>query len=205
MKRPRLAAILCCLGAALSALLPCAVLWWGESLVEKPFPLPAIAYPLPENPAAEGKSPDLEQTIRLLEKGSRGIVTTMDAAEVDAFILMDGLREEIGDLQNRGVLPAGAVYFFQSAVLTRWSLPEGSQANLWEFTILTEGETALLRYHPDSGRILSLERTLSEEAPPSLLAEAREGYGGYLADRSVPGSAQVRAEGRTLSLSILPP
>lgn len=206
MRKSHFVVACCCLGVVLSALLPCGVLLWGESLAGRPFSLPAITYRSPVKPVTEKPSSGLEQILFVLEKGARRPVTTMEigTTEMDAFALVDALREEITELQNRNVLPNAVGYFPQSAVLARWSLPEGEQADLWEFTIFMEGETILLRYHSDSGRVLSVERALREEMPSSLPEKVREGWSSYLEISVLPGSPQVRVEGNTLFFSISP-
>lgn len=199
MRKPRLLAVCCCLGVALSALLPCAVLWWGESLPGKTFSLPAITYRLQEESSTEPS--DLRQVLVLLAEGEQEIASTMDPAEIDAFSLIDGMREEISLLQSQGVLPAGSYSFPHPAVQLSYSLPKNGAASLWEFTASFGEETVLLRFHPPSGRILALDRILPGEIPPSLLVKVREGYNDYLAEYDLPGTAQIRVEGNKLFIS----
>ena len=206
MKRARLLPVFCCLGAALSALLPWGVLRWGEGLTERPFSLPEIAYASPEKPALEGSTDDMEQILHLLERGTRKLVTTLeiDAVGMDASALLSDLRQETEELQSRGIL-SGGVYHTRSAVLARWSASEGKQTDLWEFTLSAEGETALLRYHADSGRVLFVQRTLGTELPPALPEEILQGWKDYLADSALPGLPRLRVEENTVFLSVSPP
>lgn len=205
MKKDRFLISLCCLGAALSALLPWGVLRWGESLIGHPFFLPEITYTSPEISVVGEAAADMEQILHLLEKGTRKLVTTMevDAVGMDASALLADLQQEIEELQGREILSDG-VYHTQSAVLARWSASEGKQTDLWEFTLSTEGETALLRYHADSGRVLFVQRTLGAEMPPTLPEEALEGWSGYLTDSALPGLPRVRVAENTIFLSISP-
>lgn len=205
MRRDRLLPIFCCLGAILSALLPWGVLRWGEGLTEHPFALPEIAYTSPERPAVGETAADMEQILHLLERGTRKLVTTMEvnAVGMDASALLADLQEGVQELQSRKILSDG-VYHTQSAVLARWSASEGKQTDLWEFTLSTEGETVLLRYHADSGRVLFVQRTLGAEMPPTLSEEVLKGWSGYLTDSALPGLPQVRVEENTIFLSISP-
>lgn len=205
MRKSHIFAACCCLGAALSALLPWGVLLWGESLVGKSFSLPAITYRLPEEPSVD--CTDLKRVLLLLEKGVKTSVSSMEigAAEMDAFALVDTLRDEVDCLQAQGVLSGESLFFTQSTALVRWSLPEGGQADLWEFTLLSEGETALLHYYPATGRVLSIQRTLRTGVPDGLAERALEGWRGYAKASALPGTPRVQAEGTTLFFSISPP
>ena len=207
MRKNLLFPLCCCLGAALSSLLPCGVLWWGQTLTQRPFALPEITYAAPERPADGETAADMEQILTLLEKGTRKPVTTMetDTVEMDASALLSDLQEEVEELQARGILSPKKVYYTQSAVLARWSMPEGRQTDLWEFTLAAEGETVLLRYHLDPGRVLSVQRTRTEAAPPFAPDTARKDWGDYLSDHSLPGLPQVWLEQNTIFLSISPP
>lgn len=197
MKKSLLAIACCCLGAAVSALLPWGVVRWGESLAGKPFSLPAIAYRLPEEQAPEPSG--LDQVLLLLEQGDREVSVTVDPAEVDAFTLMEKVRGEIGLLQNLGALPAGDYSFPRPAMLVRYSLPDSGAAELWEFTVLFGEETVCLHYDPVSGRVLALERDQPGDGS-SLPVEVRDGYASYLAGASLPGEVKFQVDGKTFFL-----
>ena len=199
MRKKRLIAVCCCIGVVLSALLPCAVLLWGESLIGKTFSLPTITYRLQEEQFAE--SSDLRQVLILLAEGEQEISSTIDSAEIDAFVLMDRLREEISILQSLSILPTGEYSFPRPAVQFRYSLPKTGAVSLWEFTASFGEETVLLRFHPLSGRILALDRILSGEVPSSLAKEVREGYNDYLTEYGLPGTAQISVKGNKLLIS----
>jgi len=197
MKKPRLILACCCLGAAFSALLPWGVVRWGESLVGKPFSLPAITYRLPEEQPSQPS--DLDQVLLLLEKGDWEVSVAIDTAEIDAFTLMEDVQEEIALLQNLGALPAGSYSFPRPATLVRYSLPDSGTAELWEFVVLFGEETVRLHYYPVNRRVLALERDQPGDGS-SLPVEVRDGYARYLAGADLPDEVKFQADGKTFFL-----
>lgn len=204
MRKKILFPLCCCLGVFLSSLLPWGVLRWGQTLTERPFALPEVTDALPGRPSAGEMPLDMEQTLLLLEKGTRRLVTTIapGAGELDAAALLLDVQEEIEELQARAILSPEAAYSVQSAALAWWSMPEGKQADLWEFTLSAGEEVALVRYDAGSGRVLWLRRELDEISPG--LEATRKRWSGYLADYSLPGSPQVREEEKAVFFSISP-